>query len=424
MLENTSINLGNFLLSMADAIEQSSPVIASHQVRTAFIAWRLCDAGGVAGPARERIFIGALLHDIGALTPEEKSRVHGFDQVNLEEHCRVGEMLLKSCPLLAPAAPAVRYHHRIWEDWETALETPQVFASQVIQFADLLERLVDRRRFILHQVGELKEKIGAYASRKINRKLVKLFEELADREDFWLDLMSPALPALMLRHGPLHRVEIDYDEAHGLSEMFREVIDSRSNFTATHSIGVAECATGLSRMFGMTGEEIRRMEMAANLHDLGMLTVPREIQDKPGRLTNDEYTVIKQHPYFTYSALTAIGGLDQIAEWAAFHHELLDGSGYPFHLRAERLSTGARIMAVADVFTALTEDRSYRKKMTRGEVQKNLLAMAKEKLLAKNLVDLLCDNYSEVAGNVAARKAVALENHRENPAGEEQPVSG
>ena len=415
MLKDASINLGSFLLSMADAIERSGPEISSHQLRTAFIAWRICETGRFANQARARIFIAALLHDIGALTPEEKNRIHSFSEPDLEEHCRVGERLLKTCPMLAPAAPAVRYHHRVWEEWETALEAPQVLASQVIHLADLLERMIDRERFILHQVNELKEKIGTYAGMKINRKLIKLFEELAAREDFWLDMISPTLPTLMLREGPLRRVEIDYDQAHSLSELFRDVIDARSTYTATHSIGVAECATMLSRLFGMTREEIRRMEMAANLHDLGMLTVPGEIQDKPGRLTNDEYITIKQHPYYTYSALNSIGGFDQIAEWAAFHHEQLDGSGYPFHLQADRLSTGARIMAVADVFTALTEERPYRKKMAKADVQKNLRERVKENRLAGNLVELLCDNYSDVAQSVAAKKDAALKRIGGNP---------
>lgn len=410
MLKDISVNLGNFLLSLSDAVDQSSPVIASHQIRTAFIAWRICEVGNIAKPTTERIFIAALLHDIGAPTPEEKIRIHRFDDTNIEEHCRIGEMLLRTCPLLAGAAPAVRYHHRMWEDWETALETPHVFESQVVQLADLLERLINRGRYILHQVDDLKAGIAGYADQKINRKLVRLFEELAVREDFWLDLVSPRLYSLLLHHGPLRRFVIDYGETQNLTKLFRDIIDLRSRFTAAHSAGVVECATRLSRLFGMTEWEIRQMEMAGNLHDLGMLAVPGEILDKPGRLTNDEYALIKQHPYFTYSILNSIGGLEQIAEWAALHHELLDGSGYPFHVKADRLSSGARILAVADIFTALTGDRAHRKGMGKGEVQKILLGRVKDHQLAGNIVNLLCENYAEVAGAVA-EKQVGVQNY-------------
>lgn len=424
MLKDISINLGNFLLSMADAIDMSSPLITSHQIRTAFIAWRICEIGNVGKPATERIFIAALLHDVGALTSEEKIRIHRFGDTNIEAHCQVGEMLLKSCPLLAPAAPAVRHHHRLWEDWETALETPHVFEAQVIQLADVLEKLIKRERFILHQVDDLKAGISGYAGQKINRKLVKLFEELAAKEDFWLDLMSPRLYSLLLHHGPLNRFGIDYGEAHNLTKLFRNIIDLRSRFTAAHSAGVVECATRLSRLFGMTEWEIRQMEMAGNLHDLGMLAVPGEILDKPGRLTADEYALIKQHPYFTYSVVNSIGGLEQVAEWAALHHELLDGSGYPFHAKAERLSTGARILAVADIFTALIGDRAHRKSMGKGEVEKILSGRVKDHQLPGNIVNLLCDNYAELAGAVADEQARVLKRYLENlpRPGEADPV--
>jgi HD-GYP domain-containing protein (c-di-GMP phosphodiesterase class II) len=414
MLKDISVNLGNFLLSLADAVDMSSPLTTSHQLRTAFIAWRICEVGNVAKPTTERIFIAALLHDIGALTPEDKIRIHRFDETNIEDHCRIGELLLKSCPLLAPSAPAVRHHHRLWEDWETALETPHVFEAQVIQLADVVEKLIKRDRFILHQVDELKAGIAGYAGQKINRKLLKLFEDLAAREDFWLDLMSPRLYSLLLHHGPLNRYAIDYGEAHNLTRLFRNIIDLRSRFTAAHSAGVVECATRLSRLFGMTEWEIRQMEMAGNLHDLGMLAVPGEILDKPGRLTADEYALIKQHPYFTYTVLNSIGGMEQVAEWAALHHEMLDGSGYPFHAQADRLSTGARILAVADVFTALTGDRAHRKSMDKGEVVKILLGRVKERQLPGNIINLLCDNYAELAGAVAEEQARVLKRYLEN----------
>lgn len=414
MLKDVSINLGNFLLSMADAIDMSSPLIASHQMRTAFIAWRICEVGKVAKASTERIFIAALLHDIGALTPEEKIRIHRFDTTDIDDHCQTGEMLLKSCPLLAPSAPAVRHHHRMWEEWETALESPHVFESQVVQLADVLEKLIKRDRFILLQVDDLKLGIAGFAGQKINRKLVKLLEELAQREDFWLDLVSPRLYSLLLNNGPLNRSGIDSAEAHDLTKLFRNIIDLRSRFTAAHSAGVVECATRLSRLFGMTEGEIRQMEMAGNLHDLGMLAVPGEILDKPGRLTTDEFALIKQHPYVTYSVLNSIGGMEPIAEWAALHHEMLDGSGYPFHAEANRLSTGARILAVADIFTALNADRAHRKSMGKGEVEKILLSQVRDHQLAGNIVQLLCDNYTDLAATVADKQAKVLERYLEN----------
>ena len=129
------------------------------------------------------------------------------------------------------------------------------------------------------------------------------------------------------------------------------------------------------------------MEVAGNLHDLGKLAIPNSILDKPGGLTKEEMSVMKSHTYYTYLVINSIGGLNQIAEWAAYHHERLDGSGYPFHCTATELSTGARILMVTDIFTALAEDRPYRKGKTLSEVLRIMEFMVKDKHIDKDLFD-------------------------------------
>jgi HD-GYP domain-containing protein (c-di-GMP phosphodiesterase class II) len=134
-----------------------------------------------------------------------------------------------------------------------------------------------------------------------------------------------------------------------------------------HSAGVAATAVSLAEELHFSPRELHLMKAAGYLHDLGKLGVPGRILDKPGKLTSEEYLRVKTHTYFTYRILETIGGMQQIAEWAAFHHERLDGKGYPFRLSGDELTLGSRIMAVADVFTALLEDRPYRKGMSLEE---------------------------------------------------------
>ncbi|MDY6856257.1 MAG: HD domain-containing phosphohydrolase [Thermodesulfobacteriota bacterium] len=100
--------------------------------------------------------------------------------------------------------------------------------------------------------------------------------------------------------------------------------------------------------------------------------MPNSILEKLGRLSKEEFAVIKKRTYFTYMVLNSIGGLEHIPEWAAFHHEKLDGSGYPFHINSEKLEIASRLMAVADIFTALPEDRPYRVGMQHDEIKRIL----------------------------------------------------
>lgn len=108
MLKARSVNFGNFLLSFSDAIDIASSQIASHQIRTAFIAWEIAKASGLPKERIENLFIASLFHDIGALSLEEKIKIHNFDGNylagnNLEAHCILGEYLFETCSLFAPA---------------------------------------------------------------------------------------------------------------------------------------------------------------------------------------------------------------------------------------------------------------------------------------------------------------------------------
>ncbi len=91
------------------------------------------------------------------------------------------------------------------------------------------------------------------------------------------------------------------------------------------------------------------MRAADYLHDVGKLTIPSRILDKPGKLTREEMEIMRGHTYHTFHILNNGGSMPQVAEWAAFHHERLDGTGYPFHHGGKNLTLGARIMAVADI---------------------------------------------------------------------------
>ncbi len=413
MLKEISVNLANFLLSLSDAVDLASPSIASHQMRTAFIVWQIGSLAKLPGKTIERIFMAALLHDVGALAPEDKIRLHEFEEQNLQTHCIRGESLFNMAPLLRPAAKIVRHHHRPWRAWNVPIDAPDVLESQILFLADYIERLVNRNGFILHQVDSISSKITSMAGSEIHPDVTELYAEVAQREDFWLDLTSPRLYSLLLHFGPFCRVEIQVEEIYSLSLLFRSIIDFRSSFTATHSTGVATCAATLSEIFGLTETEVALMEIAGNLHDLGKLAVPNYILNKPGKLTRDEFAVIKQHTYFTYTILNTIGGMDQISEWAAFHHEKLDGTGYPFHVSAEKLSTGSRIMAVADIFTALVEDRPYRKGMERKEIEKILRNQARQDMLDYKIVNLLLENYEELSNRVKEQQARSMASYQD-----------
>jgi len=415
MLQEPTVKFSNFLLSLSDAMDIASPSIALHQMRTAFIAWKLASGAGLPVDKIEKIYMAALLHDIGALSLEEKERIHaGFEYINPDIHCILGEILFKLSPLLKPSAKIVRHHHTSWQDWNATIDSPEVMESQILLLADEIERAISRKEYILHQVDKLNAKVISLASSNVHPDIADIFMQISHYEDFWLDLTSPRLYSMLLHYGPFRLVEIEQKNIFSIASVFRHVIDFKSRFTATHSTGVAECSVLISRYFGLTTFEITQMEIAGYFHDLGKLAVPNSILEKPGKLTIEEFQIIKQHTYFTYTVLNTMGGLDLIAEWAAFHHEKLDGSGYPFHITADKINTGARIMAVSDIFVALSEDRPYRCRMKRKQIEDILVLNTVKKALDKNIVNLLLENFEDISVKVKLKQQASKELFEQN----------
>ena len=145
-----------------------------------------------------------------------------------------------------------------------------------------------------------------------------------------------------------------------IAEGFADVVDAKSPFTAHHSRQVAQISLAIADQLGLPRATQRALEHAALLHDIGKLSVPNSILDKPGPLDAEEWKAVRLHPYYTFRILNHIRGFEALARVAAAHHERLDGRGYFQGLKADEIPFEARILATADVFEALTASRPYR----------------------------------------------------------------
>jgi HD-GYP domain-containing protein (c-di-GMP phosphodiesterase class II) len=131
----------------------------------------------------------------------------------------------------------------------------------------------------------------------------------------------------------------------------------------------------MASFYKLSDDKKLKLEIAADLHDIGKLAVPNTILDSPQKLTNDEFEIIKKHPYYTRIALTEIKGFEDITEWASNHHEKLNGKGYPFGKTAKDLDFESRLIACLDIYEALTEERPYRRSLEHEEAMEILNKM-------------------------------------------------
>jgi len=148
-----------------------------------------------------------------------------------------------------------------------------------------------------------------------------------------------------------------------IAAAFADIVDAKSPYTGSHSKRVADVAEALAARLGLRPRRSWTYAGPGCSHDLGKLGVPNVILDKPARLDSHEMDVIRRHPELTLRILQPVPTFSAVAELAACHHERLDGTGYFRGLTAPELALGARIVAVADVFEALTAERPYRAAM-------------------------------------------------------------
>ena len=188
--------------------------------------------------------------------------------------------------------------------------------------------------------------------------LVDALQDLEGDSPFWARLGTATVDRDVLAQVPAE-MEIAVDEARldRIADAFALIVDAKSPFTFDHSRRVATYALAINERLGHEGVNAVRLHRAALLHDLGKLTVPNSVLDKPGKLDADEWVLIKQHPAYTLSVLERVPSFRHFAVDSANHHEWIDGKGYCRGLTETDLSTTARILAVADVVDALSADR-------------------------------------------------------------------
>ena len=150
------------------------------------------------------------------------------------------------------------------------------------------------------------------------------------------------------------------DSFNGITEALSGLVESRDPYTAGHSKHVAKLALETGKVMGLNKEDLEGLRVCALLHDIGKATIPAGILSKPGKLSQHEWGFIQEHPTTAYETLRRIPFPWPVADVVHQHHERLDGSGYPLGLKSDQIHPWARIIAVADIFDAMTSHRPYR----------------------------------------------------------------
>jgi HD-GYP domain-containing protein (c-di-GMP phosphodiesterase class II) len=391
------INLHEAIYSLSDALDLVGVTHIHHGKRVAYMAAECGKHLGWSKAQLDELFQAAILHDSGV----SKTAVHAkLAQLQWEEegeHCHLGSALMSSSPVLQRFAPVVLHHHTHWSELKSLdLPLEVKLNANCIYMVDRVDILT--LKYLVNDTDILigKESIRKAIADKRGEwfcpELVDAFMEVSFSEAFWFSLEANNINGYVSTWlSETNAQRMSFEELRSLVSVFSRIVDAKSTFTQEHSDGVANLSRHLGELFSLPETNCEMLELAGLLHDIGKLRIPDELLEKPGRLTEAEIGLMRRHSFDTYNILKNITGLEQVALWAAHHHERVDGSGYPYRINKDELSLEARIIEVADVFQALAQRRPYREPLPPEQI----LDILKEQV-AKGKLD------ADVVGKVDA----------------------
>lgn len=388
------IKLSQLLSSLSFALDIAENRYYNHSRRTAYIAYSIAKELGLSEDDIIDTYFASLIHDIGMtgyLSGYSVMDIHN-DMELVKKHCYFGYKVLENLPLGNNIKDYILYHHEEWNGTGPyGLKGDNIpLVSQIIHLADYFELFFVRKVEEFEQFTNLdfiNQWLNICRGRTHNSRICDALKSLIYKEKFWFDLMSKNIGRALDIIEPIKDIYIDIDDLYNISESFSMLIDLKSKFTYDHSKEVSKITCNFATYLGYNPLMVRKLSIAANLHDIGKLAVPLSILEKPGELTNSEFLVIKSHPYYTKMILKHIEGIEDIAEWAGNHHEKLNGTGYPEKLDRKTLTREDEIIAIVDIYQALTEDRPYRKSVEH-EIAMNIMSnMAERGEICKKTLD-------------------------------------
>ena len=409
------LDIFKLLVALSEAMDLVNRALVNHHRQVCYIAYCIGKELGLKRDELRHLAIAGALHDIGGLSLEDRLGILEFELNDPDHHAILGSLLLAKFQPLGGVADLVRHHHVYWHNGAGSqhLGQPVPAGSHILHLADRITVLIDKKEEILGQIHSITQQIADNSGRMFVPEQVDAFSQLSVRESFWFDVVSPAVCLIMSDEFNFGSMELQQEDLLELASFFGLVIDIRSKFTATHSSGVAVVAEALGGYLGMDKNQRTTLKIAGLLHDIGKLVVPKEILEKKISLNNQDFIFIRKHPYFTRRILHATGGFEPISDWAAFHHERIDGTGYPYHLKGHEISLEAKILAVVDTFTALTEDRPYRTGVSTRNTQHILEKMVSNGKLDAVIVTCLIENLSELNKIREIGQSEAFERHNQ-----------
>ncbi|MEG0366282.1 MAG: HD domain-containing phosphohydrolase [Coprobacillus sp.] len=379
----------NLLLAFSNAFDHIEKdyfkVVSQHGKRVAILSMLLGEYFDLDDQSENDLIGYALLHDNG-LTEYYKYGDKVNNQEFLKIHCNVGEQNIALLPFFHEKDNIIKYHHEKYNGegpFHIKGEDIPLY-SQIIHMADYIDVEYDIPNLNKAGYQTMMNDMEQLRQKEFSNQIIDAFIQTISFKK--IQEIQNDLDSLLKDNKHQVSREFTNSQLFSICNLFARIIDSKSPHTRTHSIGVASIATKLAQFYNYDEDMLAKIFFAGAMHDVGKLVIDRDILEKPEKLTNQEYAYIQTHVYYTYKVLTEMD-LGDIVGWASYHHEKLDGSGYPFGKKAEELDFNSRLMACCDIYQALTENRPYKKSLSHVETISIMRSMVEENKIDGQIVE-------------------------------------
>lgn len=398
-----AISADEVVAALSEGLDLAEGRQAGHAKRVCYVAMSVARALGLREKEQLHLYYAALLHDVGVPAASAGlSQLIGLNEdalfsasprkspeelaaecpsVGLEtivgafhRHCLLGGEAALSLGFAKETAEAVSNSHEHWDGsgYPEGLAAKDIpLTARIVALADWTESVISDQSSSLVARRNTVSELNAVCETVLDPSLVECIAEICRSDSFWLGLYSDDLPRSLLRMKPGENGRPRRGAGIlALTEGMARVIDSKSPYTEGKSLQVARVAEKLAEAVGLRRDQVLLIRIAALLHDIGQLAVPARILGKPEILTLTEMQLMQKHPGYSRLILEGIPGLEEAALWAGAHHERPDGKGYPEMLENELIPLESKIIAVANVYVALTSERPYRRALSQRDALK------------------------------------------------------
>ena len=296
---------------------------------------------------------------------------------NFRLHCEYGQRNIEMLLFKFDVKGLVLYHHEHADGHGLFGKKEGEFpvGAALIAIADDIDAERDLQRVQTGDVASLKKEIAAQSGKRYTKTAADAMLAVFN-EDTLLSLRDEKIDGTVEQILPEWQVDVEEEALMRLSNLVAKIIDHKSVFTRKHTVQIANRIWLMGGYYGFDRVLRAKAFLAASLHDIGKLATPIDVLEKPGRLTDSEFSIIKDHVRVTHNLLHNLIGFEDIYNWASNHHEKLDGSGYSFGKKAKDLDFVSRLLACTDIYQAVCEERPYHSARSHGETMQILWSFA------------------------------------------------